>query len=302
MAHPVSLLITDLDNTLFDWVAVWHASFSTLLHGISAISEVPIEVLIPEIQQIHQFHGTSEYAFLIEEIPSLRTKYGTVDLLEVFAAPIEAFREARRSALKLYPGVMETITTIRNSGCLIVGYTESMAFYTNYRMRRLDLDLMLDFLFSPPDHDLPAGVTPDQIRHYQPTNYTSRHTIHRETPKGEIKPNPALLLDIVAEVGGSISNTLYVGDSLMKDVAMAQRATVRDVWAKYGTAQSRPEYSLLRAVTHWSPDQVEYERKLTQQQVRPTHTLERSFSQLLDLFEFAQFQRAPERTAEPSEP
>ena len=108
MAHPVSLLITDLDNTLFDWVAVWHASFSTLLHGISAISEVPIEVLIPEIQQIHQFHGTSEYAFLIEEIPSLRTKYGTVDLLEVFAAPIEAFREARRSALKLYPGVMQT--------------------------------------------------------------------------------------------------------------------------------------------------------------------------------------------------
>lgn len=292
MTQPVSLIVTDLDNTLFDWVAVWHASFSALLNSISNISGIPTKVLIPEIRQIHQLHGTAEYAFLIEEIPSLRQMYGTNNLLDTFADAIEAFREARRTTLTLYPGVMETLTKLRDQGCLIVGYTESMAFYTNYRLRRLNLDLVLDFLFSPPDHDLPAGVTPDQIRHYPPSTYTTRHTVHRQTPIGELKPNPALLLDIVNEVQGNVYTTLYVGDSLMKDVSMAQRANIRDVWAKYGTAQSRPEYRLLRDVTHWSAEQVEYEKKLTEQHVRPTFTLDESFSQLLELFEFIPFRPA----------
>jgi FMN phosphatase YigB (HAD superfamily) len=289
MTQPVSLIVTDLDNTLFDWVGVWHASFSALLNGISTISGIPTETLIPEIRQIHQFYGTSEYAFLIEEIPALKQKYSPDNLLDRFAGPIEAFREARRSKLTLYAGVMETLTKLRDLGCLIVGYTESMAFYTNYRLRRLDLDLVLDFLFSPPDHELPAGVTPDQIRRYPPNTYTARHTVHRQTPIGELKPNPALLLDIVHEVQGDISTTLYIGDSLMKDVSMAQRANIRDVWAKYGTAQSRPEYKLLRDVTHWSTEQVEYEKKLTELHVRPTFTLDKSFDQLLELFEFVPF-------------
>jgi FMN phosphatase YigB (HAD superfamily) len=292
MTQPVSLVVTDLDNTLFDWVAAWHASFSALLNGISTISEIPSNVLIPEIRQIHQSHGTSEYAFLIEEIPSLKQKYGSGDLLKIFAEPIQASRDARRSALRLYPGVMKTIDAIRESGCLVVGYTESMAFYTNYRVRRLDLDLVLDFLYSPPDHELPEGVTANEIRRYPEASYLLRHTVHRETPKGEVKPNPLLLLDIVSGVGGNISNTLYIGDSLMKDVAMAQRAGIHDAWAKYGTAQNRPEYKLLREVTHWSADQVEYERKLTEQQIHPTVILEESFSQLLGLFDFGPFQVA----------
>jgi FMN phosphatase YigB (HAD superfamily) len=290
--EPVSLIVTDLDNTLFDWVGVWHASFSALLNGISNISGIPTEKLIPEIRQIHQRFGTSEYAFLIEEIPSLKQKYGTDNLLDIFAHPIEAFREARRSTLTLYPEVMETISKLRDLGCLIVGYTESMAFYTNYRLKRLDLDLVLDFLFSPPDHELPDGITAGQIRRYPPSTYTPRHTVHRQTPIGELKPNPALLLDIVKEVHGDVSTTLYLGDSLMKDVSMAQQANIRDVWAKYGTAQNRPEYKLLREVTHWSAEQVEYEKKLTEQHVRPTFTLERSFSQLMDLFQFVPFRSA----------
>jgi FMN phosphatase YigB (HAD superfamily) len=296
MKQPVSLIVTDLDNTLFDWVGVWHASFSALLNGISAISGIPTEKLVPEIQQIHQNYGTSEYAFLIDEIPSLRQKYGTHNLLDRFAGPIEAFREARRSKLTLYPGVMGTLTKLRDLGCLIVGYTESMAFYTNYRIRRLDLDLVLDFLFSPPDHILPVGVTPDQIRRYPSSTYTLRHTVHRQTPIGEVKPNPALLLDIVNEVQGDASTTLYVGDSLMKDVFMAQGANIRDVWAKYGTAQSRPEYKLLRDVTHWSAEQVEQEKRLTEQHVRPTFTLDESFDQLLELFEFVSFHRHSRRS------
>lgn len=48
----------------------------------------------------------------------------------------------------------------------------------------------------------------------------------------------------------------------MKDVAMAQKVGVVDVHAAYGVVQHRPEYDLLRRVSHWTADDVECERGL----------------------------------------
>jgi hypothetical protein len=116
-----------------------------------------------------------------------------------------------------------------------------------------------------------------------------RRTIARNTPKGELKPNPKVLLDILKEIGATLSETIYVGDSLMKDVLMAQKAGVKDVWAKYGQAQNREEYELLRRVTHWTLEDVEREKKLRSEAVKPSVALENGFGDLLDEFNFAPF-------------
>lgn len=69
-------LITDVDNTLFDWVDVWYKSFSAMLDKVSEISGIPAPSLYPSISAVHQRYGTSEYAFLLEEIPELADRYG----------------------------------------------------------------------------------------------------------------------------------------------------------------------------------------------------------------------------------
>ena len=71
MKSHKSVLITDLDNTLFDWVHLWHSCFSAMFEKIIEISGVPETVLKSEIKTVHQMHGTSEYSFLVEELPSL---------------------------------------------------------------------------------------------------------------------------------------------------------------------------------------------------------------------------------------
>jgi phosphoglycolate phosphatase len=66
---------------------------------------------------------------------------------------------------------------------------------------------------------------------------------------------------------------------------MAQQAGVADVYASYGAAQHRPEYELLRKVTHWTPEMVERERHaLKPGNVKPSHTLQSEFSEVLTLF------------------
>ncbi|WP_196492539.1 hypothetical protein [Psychrosphaera haliotis] len=110
-----SVLITDIDNTLFDWFEIWCATFKTLLHKTSEISGIPLKQLISEIRPIHQKHGTAEYAFVLEEIPSLLDKYGTAKgINHALNEAIHAARSNRMNHLKLYKGVYDTLSTLRN--------------------------------------------------------------------------------------------------------------------------------------------------------------------------------------------
>jgi phosphoglycolate phosphatase len=133
---------------------------------------------------------------------------------------------------------------------------------------------------------------PDKLnRLYSDEHYVLRSTIHKTLARGEVKPNQRVLLQIIKETGARIDECVYVGDSLMKDIFMAQKAGVKDVWARYGVAQSREEYELLRRVTHWTLEDVEAEKKLMPEQVNPTHTLHESFAELLDVFKFSAFNK-----------
>jgi phosphoglycolate phosphatase-like HAD superfamily hydrolase len=181
-------LITDLDNTLFDWVDLWYKCFSAMLNEIVRISGLPRETLIPEIRAVHQKYGTSEYSLLIEELPSLRPLLKGRPATEIFASAIEAYREQRRQNLNLFPTVAETLLKIKGRGTRIIGYTESMGFYSNYRIRRLGLDGVLDYVFCPEDHVLPPGLTPEKLRAYPAPHYELRYTKQLFTPKGSKKP------------------------------------------------------------------------------------------------------------------
>jgi phosphoglycolate phosphatase len=277
------VLITDVDNTLLDWQDLWYQTFSAMIAKAIEISGVDQEKIYAECSIIHQQYGTSEYSRLLVELPSFQKIYGE-NILNAMTPAINAFRDARRRALQLYPTVEETLKKLKASGIIIAAFTESKAFYTNYRFRKLGLDGLIDYLYSPEDHRMPDEAV--STRYYPPEIYSFKKTVHRFTPEGELKPNPELLLDIISDLGASVNEVVYVGDNILKDVFMAQQAGVTDVHALYGVSQHKPEYELLRKVTHWTPEMVERERHaLKPGGLVPTHVLDKNFAQILPLFE-----------------
>lgn len=282
-------MITDLDNTLYDWVEMWSRAFTAMLSVLVHETGISQEALEKDFHTVFQKHGTSEYAFAIEELPSLRSRFPGENLAEKFKDAIDAYRNARKEALRLYPEALGALNAIRAKGCKVVGYTESMAFYTTQRVRSLGLDGVLDYLYCPRDHAVPRGLTRREVRRYPDAYYELKHTLQTWTPKGVMKPNKQVLLNIVKEVDADPSETIYVGDNLMKDMLMAQAAKIIDVYAKYGIAQDRPGYELLRRVTHWSPGTVEMEKQTKESDVRPSYTLTRNLGELLRLFRFKRF-------------
>ncbi len=290
MALSKSVLITDLDNTLFDWVDLWYNCFSAMLDQIVSISGIEKEQLTPEIAAVHQRHGTSEYAFLIEELPSVQKMLAGRKSTDVFAPAIDAYRQQRKLHLKLYPRVAQTILEIKGRGTRIIAYTESMSFYSNYRLRRLGLDGVIEYMFSPEDHKLPKGMSAEELRKYPASHYQFKYTKQRFTPAGSLKPDSAVLNTIVDSLQMHRANCVYVGDSLMKDIAMALDAGIDDAWAEYGVAHKRPEYQLLRDVTHWTREAVERERTLNEREhVKPTVVLSKNFGDLLEKFDFCDY-------------
>lgn len=284
---PISLVITDLDNTLYDWFGAWYAAFRAMLDELVRASGLSEDVLIAEIKAVHERYGTSEYAFLIAELPSLRALHPGEDLAHVYADAIEAYRTGRRSTLALYPGVEAALKALREAGALLVGYTESRWYYTQRRLRKLGLDSLLDYVYSPPDHDLPRSR--DEIRTMPAEEYVLRHTSHRLLKEGELKPNPAVLLDIISEVGGNVETTIYIGDDLVKDISMAIDAAVTAIWAEYGSHKDE-RYDLLRRVTHWTKEAVERQRNVDITVHEPDLTIKR-FDEILTHFTFVPFQR-----------
>lgn len=275
------IFITDVDNTLFDWVDIWYHSFSAMLREAASIMELSEEDLYSSISAIHQKYGTSEYAFLLEELPQTKEILGE-DAIKKLQPAIDAYRLARRKHLKLYPGVMETLISIRDEGYDLIAYTESQDFYTQYRFIKLGLDEIFSYLYSPKDQ-YNENKDVKTIRTRSQDQYKMKTTKLRHTPAGELKPNPDILKSIIHENGGDISRSIYVGDSKMKDIAMAQAAGVRDAWAKYGEAQSRDQYALLKQVTHWTPEMVAREAAINSgAHVVPTYTLEKKFNEILD--------------------
>ncbi len=281
------VLITDLDNTLWDWFGAWFKSFDAMLERLTALSGVPRSELEAEIRDIHRLRHTTEYSNLVNEIPALVSAARGEDPSRFFHEALHVLRSTRRAETRLYPAVLETLRMLRERGIRVIAYTESVAYWTEWRIKYTGLDGMLDVLYSAPDHDLPTGMTRDNLRHLSADSYGLRMTEHRHIPREATKPNVAVLRSILADAGIEPEQAVYIGDSLMKDVAMAQAAGVLDVHAAYGEAQAAEGYDLLRRVSHWSDSEIQRERTLFEHRetITPSVVCESGFHQILSVFD-----------------
>jgi FMN phosphatase YigB (HAD superfamily) len=275
----LKLLVTDLDNTLYDWVTFFAQSFDAMVAKLIEMTGIDRKVLIAEFKLIHQKYGNSEQPFSLLELPSLQRHFGVTSRQEMLKAvdpALHAFNRARKVHLQLYPTVRETLEELSQRGVILVAHTEATPVNAYWRLQKLGVVHLFRRLYSLEGHICPH---PDLSR-TEPANPPSGFL--RLVPKTERKPNPALLADICAREGVQINHAVYVGDSLTRDISMAKEAGVKAVWAKYGTLYDQSLWGLLVSITHWTDDDVKREGELKRNlaHIRPDAVIER-FSDLI---------------------
>ena len=277
----MKLLITDLDNTLYDWVSFYSQSFSAMAEELSKEINVPLDILLSEYKVIHQRFGNSEKPFATLELPSVISYFGTSDkilLQKKLTRVFSAFSSKRNHTLKLYPTVRDTLNILRERGVKIVGHTESLEYNSLYRLYKLDVIDFFDHLYTIEDnHNL----------HPNPKNakvISVKDDFIIRLSSAESKPNPKLLEHICLTENVDIKDAVYVGDSITKDISMAKSIGMKAVWARYGRQFAPELWEILVKITHWTDKDVEREEQLKESfsRVKPDYSIN-SFAEILDL-------------------
>lgn len=284
--QQVCVLITDLDNTLWDWFDMWYSAFSAMLRELVRVTGLPEAVLKAEIKTVHERHHTSEYSGLLQEIPILQGRFGKgFDPLVELDSVVHAYRSGRKAASRLYPDIKETLEYAKERRAMTVGYTESQFYYTTQRVRILGLDGLIDHLYSN-ESSVISDDNLSRMRRNDEEFYKLKHTETHMLPITSKKPDAKILCEILDELRVRRADAIYVGDDLRKDISMANAAGITSVHAAYGVAHVDPRYELLKEVTHWPAGDVKSQVTTTGACVAPTFTI-KSFGELTELFEFA---------------
>jgi FMN phosphatase YigB (HAD superfamily) len=227
------LIVTDIDNTIYDWVGVWAAAIRALLQTLADLSDRPIEYWVKAARPVHARRGATECPSLLSDMAASATWPPSLDASRILPRAAAVYRDHWDRALTPYPGVRDALTELAARGHSIVGYTESDVSIASCRLARLGLSGVIRRVFGRPA--LPhATIEGTSLVDVSPGCSIATDFIPRE----DIKPNPAGLHTILSHCGKSARDALYVGDNLCKDVAMANRLGVASCWARYGTARA----------------------------------------------------------------
>lgn len=272
----IKLLITDLDDTLYSWIGFFIPAFYGMVDELSHVLNEEKAVLLREYKQIHQQKGSVEYPYATLYLPSVINAYPgdtPEELLWKLDPVFHRFNSIRKKRLKLYPHVKETLTQISQLGIKIVGYTESAEENGFYRLQKLGIaDLFQHVYVSDSQFERPD---------YLPSSEKTR-VVHGK------KPNPKLLKQICAQESVSVTEAAYIGDSITKDIYMAEVAGVASVLCKYpcDPQAANDLYQKLVAISHWTDEDFQHEKEIKQicqrNNIRPDYTVD-SFEQLIEI-------------------
>ncbi len=284
LMYPVAAIITDLDNTVYDWVTFFSEASSAMIEVAARELGMTADAIREELKAVNQLYGDSEHPFALLEISSVTSRWNAdrVTAKRKLQPAFDAFNQVRERSLRLYPGTLDALERIRNLGCPIIAHTEANVVNAAFRLRKLGVLHYLDRLYALEHvglpHPEPAKSDPVQ---------RGTDTI-RIIPRTRRKPDPSVLRWICDQENFAPKRVVYVGDSIARDVGMAKAAGCWAAWAKYGTQFSRDAWTRLVSITHWTRDDVARAEQAEREfgSAVPDVVLHSSLGDLFDYFEF----------------
>lgn len=234
-----------MDNTLYSWVNYIVPAVEAMVEAVVQATGFPKIKVIQSLKAVYEKYESNEYPFALQESSLFKEfpEFGSFDKLVIQPAQA-AFATARRRYLEPFPGVMETLVELRRRGIPVVALTDAPRNPAEQRARRMELDQHLAALYTLPGFVFPTNEAGETLvsKTIQAREREGRYRAKCpvvELPREFEKPNEQGYLRICADFKVDPRDTLFVGDSLKKDIAVAKKVGAIDAFAEYGTYYSR---------------------------------------------------------------
>ena len=239
------LLLTDLDNTWFNWVDFFAPSLRAMVHALSRATGVSEDEIYSQLRRVYADHQTLEYQSAIQEL-TLYKELGREERARALHGAIVAFGQTRRVRLSLYEGAKETLEWLNNQNVRIIGVTNAAIPASLGRLKSLGIQKYFTALVGS------HGGSTESIRRPGITKLIS-------LDGDQLKPNPEAYRRALEALAcqSSHSDLWALGDSPSKDLAPASKFGAKTIWARYGRHVNAKNFETLLRVTHWSEERVQ---------------------------------------------
>lgn len=197
--NVLKAVLFDMDNTLFDFVAVKLIACREILSYLGEedrnFKRDPAELFSYFLRGTYGFEDYENIRDYMQE-RKLFTAKGYRDCCEIYD------REKLQN-LELYPGVKDTLEELKKLGFRLAIITDADRYHARGRLARVGLLDSFELLVS-------ADMT------------------------GTKKPDPAHFLFALDALGLKPEESLVVGDSIKRDIAPARRLGLKTAYASYG--------------------------------------------------------------------
>ncbi len=244
------LVVFDLDNTIYDFSAIFSPAFRGMTNAISRKTGFSKDCVAESIKKVLENRLSLEYPFLSEEMDIFKDM-AELEKREIGTLAQIVFNKTKRKRLRgsIYPGVAEDLALLRNAGCTLVALTNAPLYQS---FKRVDAFGLTDFFHGlvaaenfvvPPGIKLRARSDPWASK---PKLLTMTFSVHERKPSK--RP-----FELVIEAFPSHSRRYMVGDNLVTDLKSAAKCGFTTVWARYGTLMEEKNQLTMVGLT---PSQV----------------------------------------------
>lgn len=258
----IKLLISDLDDTLYDWTGFFVPAFYAMADEIARMTGIDEKKLLNEYMAAHQRLGSVEYPYATLELPSIKAYYNNAPAEELKAAlrpAFNVFNSVRESHLHLLPGVEEMLRALTKMGVTLIAYTESSKENGFFRLMKLGIEPYFKHVYTLESQFKSAYAFGEKVRTVQTK-----------------KPDVAVIERICTGEGYDKNEVMYLGDNLTKDMYMAKMAGVTAVWM-HRKRENEDYKNKLLAITSWTAAEyardVELRQYMQQHGIRPDYEI-----------------------------
>ena len=252
------LLITDIDNTIYNWIDFFAPSYRAMVHALSRELKISSEALNEQFREVFNKHGTLEYSYSVQEL-EVCNKLDKVEIDRLIHISSVAFSRARKKRLKVYPTVKEGLMWAKNNGIYIVGLTNAPIQKAYNRIRELGLIGLFDGLAGwegkENDNILESKGEIEEVSKVGQRKIKDKKMWALK--EDHLKPSTKAYEHLMSELNVLPEEVYVVGDSIEKDLLPASKLHAKCIWAKYGTIMNQKNYETLLKITYWSKQKIE---------------------------------------------
>ncbi len=182
------VLITDIDNTLYDFVDFYARAFRSMVHVLASDLQVEEENLIQDFARIFRGRGSVDQDYVIESLDAVRG----LSLDEVHRLVIRgrrAFDLTRQKHLRPYADIPLVFKILSDAGVRIFAVTNAPYFYALNRMKSIGV---LEFCYGLIAWEGPAPLHDIAAKKYSKIKERATRQLRcfRTMDKSKSKPNP----------------------------------------------------------------------------------------------------------------